>query len=673
MKLKRTAALFTALAVAAGAFSACREKDNDSSSSQPDSSVATTTTAAQSAVTTVTDSSSQEDPQLAYRRDKAVSTLSCYNGGEFMPELHSLGGGKLLALTSVYNMDTDSVVSTIQIIDVVSDKVVAETDLLDSMTVSVCNENCIILEDLDASKNIFIDEQLNVLSEFDNHKTVGKFSPDGKTYYFVSGGDLYQMDTGSGEFSKIETDPHLYFAENVQDITPDGKYVFLVCQDMDSEEYREATICVDLADGKLCMLTYDMEYPYFLDDCACLSKRIYDEEDNAHNRLFFLEKEGESAGLEVDDQNKEVTPITGSRYIEMVDYSTSMDEDEYYPPSICLGTFEGNVYRYGVLTCEKPEDTVYTLTYMPQEDLIAFTLARDEDSLIGIIDPQQLSYDQQLKCDPVDPPALFDQSIADEYELSRRDDRPAPQYLSEQRAKADQLEEQFGVKIYISSQCKDMVTDEKGYHCTDEDFDQEYEIDNLDLALSDLETALEKYPDGFTQQFRSFTGNGGLRFFLTGTITDNFSAAYAIKNGEWYDMIIDISYDVETNTAHEMWHSIESFINCNDSQLLDETEWMKLQPEGFEYLGTYDGYENAGGEYCYGYEENWYFYDTYSKVDSFEDKARIMEVVMCPQINDAAGFLKSEHIKAKLKFMCDAVRQAFDTDGWEDVIWEKYN
>ena len=67
--------------------------------------------------------------------------------------------------------------------------------------------------------------------------------------------------------------------------------------------------------------------------------------------------------------------------------------------------------------------------------------------------------------------------------------------------------------------------------------------------------------------------------------------------------------------------------------------------------------------------DNVYFVDGYSCVNEREDRARIMEYFMVHE--DEAGMLiESPAIRQKLQFMCDAVRNNFDTTGWSAVRWE---
>lgn len=63
------------------------------------------------------------------------------------------------------------------------------------------------------------------------------------------------------------------------------------------------------------------------------------------------------------------------------------------------------------------------------------------------------------------------------------------------------------------------------------------------------------------------------------------------------------------------------------------------------------------------------FVDGYACVDAREDRARIMEYFIVHE--DAAQLLiESPVIRQKLRLMCSAVRDNFDTTGWGQVRWE---
>ena len=69
--------------------------------------------------------------------------------------------------------------------------------------------------------------------------------------------------------------------------------------------------------------------------------------------------------------------------------------------------------------------------------------------------------------------------------------------------------------------------------------------------------------------------------------------------------------------------------------------------------------------------EKVYFVDTYAEVDEKEDRARIMEYFMTHE-DEAKLLIQSLAIREKLRRMSAAIRQCFDTTGWDVVTrWER--
>ena len=59
------------------------------------------------------------------------------------------------------------------------------------------------------------------------------------------------------------------------------------------------------------------------------------------------------------------------------------------------------------------------------------------------------------------------------------------------------------------------------------------------------------------------------------------------------------------------------------------------------------------------------------KTNAKEDRARLMEYIMCADW-EARQMMDHPVLKAKLQILSDAIREAFDTEGWEDVRWERF-
>ena len=63
--------------------------------------------------------------------------------------------------------------------------------------------------------------------------------------------------------------------------------------------------------------------------------------------------------------------------------------------------------------------------------------------------------------------------------------------------------------------------------------------------------------------------------------------------------------------------------------------------------------------------------DPYGKTNPHEDRARIMEYIMASKLY-ARAIADIPALRLKLKVMSDAIRQTFDTEGWEQVYWERF-
>lgn len=276
--------------------------------------------------------------------------------------------------------------------------------------------------------------------------------------------------------------------------------------------------------------------------------------------------------------------------------------------------------------------------------------------------------------------------IVDKYDLSQYTPSEVSPELRPLRERADELENRFGVEIRIGEECADIIG---GYAIT-----PLTEYDRVKDALDVLEAELSKYPDNFLAQMKTdyITVNS---FYLAGTLLGVEEGTLGMAGGFQceYDgkqlIVIDSNdlYSLQSTIHHELFHSIEDYMAAlSDMEGLDgtvylsEAEWQKLNPPVEQYGDCYTyTYEE------FGYEENFgltydlqfyadedlsgtYFVDTYSMTFPQEDRARIFESVMCDFY--IVDFDAAPHLKAKLDYMAECIRSAFDTTGWEEVPWE---
>ncbi|MDE6025571.1 MAG: hypothetical protein K2G45_08965 [Lachnospiraceae bacterium] len=244
--------------------------------------------------------------------------------------------------------------------------------------------------------------------------------------------------------------------------------------------------------------------------------------------------------------------------------------------------------------------------------------------------------------------------------------------MEELRGQAQEIGERHGVEIYIGDAVKECTTDTYEYVTTDN-------VVRIRQALSILDRALERYPDGMLAQLDDDFG-GVLKIYLAGDIlpADDMSidTAVGVQNTLWEDthLVLDINsvYDYESAIYHEIFHAIENHLNITDEGCIDDVMWDSYNPPDFVY--DYDYIENQGSDdftYVVGdTEEPVYFIDIYSKSFPLEDRARVMEYAMMEE-KLQTGYFSGEHLRNKVKYLSNQIRAGFDTTGWPEVTdWE---
>lgn len=148
--------------------------------------------------------------------------------------------------------------------------------------------------------------------------------------------------------------------------------------------------------------------------------------------------------------------------------------------------------------------------------------------------------------------------------------------------------------------------------------------------------------------YAALYGGGEQFFFVDAAVFKSTGGdLYAISGAPYLMGVSDSSAldvrmadSMDSLICHELWHATENRILSQDYAAIDPDTWDALNPPGFTYCG-----------------------------DAREDRARIMEYFMVHE--DAAQLLiESPVIRRKLRLMCGAVRDNFDTTGWGQVRWE---
>jgi len=237
-------------------------------------------------------------------------------------------------------------------------------------------------------------------------------------------------------------------------------------------------------------------------------------------------------------------------------------------------------------------------------------------------------------------------------------------------ARARELSETYGIKIRIAEQIFDEYTEYKVETCVDEKM--------ISNALDEVEKVLQAYPEGFFKQLL-YGSIRTVELHLAGTIEMNdipddpgngFTsfAGFASPNDGYSLIVLDIYSSVDSNLHHELFHLIDSKLTF-DAQLRPESNyseenWMKLNPQGFEYANQL---YNLPDSFYTGEFDEW-FTGSYGRTNSKEDRATIMEYA---GIGEHNMFILAPYRQAKLEYLINCMRDAFDTTGWPEVtIWE---
>ena len=512
---------------------------------------------------------------------------------------------------------------------------------------------------------LILDADLQEVLNFQTEAMDGVLSPDLSSYYYIWGSRLYCQNTDTGVSALYEAS-HDLLLDEIWGFDP-NENVLLVSV---FEDTYTANLCmgaIDLDNGAFSLLYRGITAGKMGDGGVVLENK---HEDLLSSDLYYGDWKDAELKILMDflpnDMFYASWHIGGTDYVCRFDYDTTG-----------VDIVEFRLYRLG----ETAE--VCSLQSAFKGAKLNGTWALSDGNLLAvavssrgyqpyIICPDQLEFETaELEITQGNP--LVDQTILENYHREPVFD--LPENMAQVRAKADELEKTYGITILLSNQCAlaasycDMpivTTDGAGLHD---------EVGAIEEALKWLEDVLQMYPEDFFRQFRNEAGERGLLVLLVEDIepgSNVIGVSYGM--GQWYPIAVDItSGHVRSTYAHEIWHATENRINDVDEGALDLEAWEALNPAGFRYTGYTDDYM-WDTQYTYFYgdaKEEVYFVDPYGKTKGQEDRARLMEYVMCA---DWHGEKMMEHpvLRAKMQLLCDAIREAFDTSTWGELHWERF-
>ena len=529
-----------------------------------------------------------------------------------------------------------------------------------STSISVGHNDTLIISNITNNSIDIYDKNFTLLSRFYPPETVTLFrfpviSSDGKYAYYSDeiGSVCYRMslDTGISEaILSFDTDK---YSKSVSDIIRFGDREILILSVYDYITYESSDDYYDTATFELIQnLPLQIQYE------AC----------------------GNGYGCQINDLTSQIIHLPEPTKDSAKEFFPQ-NPDEYYAywfiPDNRLLTF---------ITVEEPEDALFNQSRIRVYDLttgkctyetnVSFN-ADDSDYVVGYI--SNIMYSPKYNAIMGifrgvehtfflwdlnnDSSRSSDETVyTDKYYAS---DEINTDGINAMKAIANELSKKYGVNICIAD---DIRTDTGDYSVS-----QVFQTSLIRNAMTILDEALACYPKDFFYQLQNEDGVP-LEINLAGTISpvsgyDSISNAVGLHNynsGMQY-VILDINnlYLLETTIYHEIFHAIDWIVTYNS--ILFDNDWNTLNPEDFEYdYGYVSNESNNDTTYLY-YTEEGYFIDIYSKSYPNEDRARIFE-------NAMAGnnyYFESEGLYRKLSYICQALREVFDSSTWEETTtWE---
>ena len=602
---------------------------------------------------------------------QAVNKLS-FRASKESPEICAVDNRTAVFLTSVYADGDFSARNTlVQVLDLHTDTVIAENTFegaFSVLTAEGCGGSFALYNEQTREIRV-LDRMLKPVLSFEAAVFSGVLTPDLDSYYYIWGSSLYCLDTASGEGQRVELDRELSLVEILG--FDSAENILLVNAFVNPYTVGTCPSAIDLDTNEIILLRSGPTGGSLTENGACLE--VYNAElrnadlilapwdgDNLYSLPAFLS----------NDNDYSTWCIPGTDYI----YRLSYDKADK------TSVVKAELFRVGekLSVCQLPDSLntkkINETVALPDGNLLAVSVTR-RGYQPYLICPQQLEFTHVATLEK-EQTSYVDEAVFEEYRQSAVVEE-VPEQLQQVRQTADDLENQYGVTILMSNQCAAAVQSSSKEITTTNNAgmgdDESLWIGN---ALTELDAALELYPEGFFHQFRNDAQERGVLILLVEDIADELNViGICYQMGDWYIVAIDItSGEVMSTACHELWHATEFKITTEKPHLLGYTEWDACNPEGFLYsYNTTESYIYDTENTLFNYEKDAdiYFIDPYAKTNPLEDRARLMEYTMCSK-SYARKIASIPALRKKLEILSDAVRQVFDTTGWDVPYWERY-
>lgn len=234
-------------------------------------------------------------------------------------------------------------------------------------------------------------------------------------------------------------------------------------------------------------------------------------------------------------------------------------------------------------------------------------------------------------------------------------------------AECEQLAKDIAKKYYV-----DILLGDEPIEPDDYSFVPEYQVSAYKKALLALDAAMARFPEDFFYVIGTSSENPKLQINLVRSIVPNRYDVPPANDGlqYWIDecayMTLAVCDQIEQNFYNELCHAMDTYVYAHSSQY---DYWVTVNPEGFQYDESYDGYEShVDSPYLQG--EDRAFIDAYSMTYAHEDRATVFEYAM---LDGCAEYFASDIMQEKLTLLCKGIRRAFGWRYYEGTFpWEQY-
>lgn len=568
------------------------------------------------------------------------------------PELLSLGDGIVAAIRNHYVSADAKFKNTIEIIDVYQDKV------LRSVTVDFTREPIlqrfadrhILVADPDNGQFYEYDLELNLVSTFATPSADGWFSYDRLFYYYIWDGLLYRQELSTGTQQPVELDQDLRLHSLVSIHPTEDLLVAKFYLNAYTDQLGLAVI--DLTAGTYRLIRDDWNHLWFTGDrfyATAMSTAEFGYDlyfgDLTGKTLTLLESEtigGGTANYAVLPGShllvRWVCPDVGDHRTELFDL-TAMTE--------------ANLRTYGYTKA------TYGSIYLFDEDLIMGFYEKGNYFIPILMDPKAIT-GEKVDAIRIQRSPLVDQDAIDAYRASV-DGPELEDALSDIRARADELEEKYGITILLGNQANLPAK-----YCGKEIIPAT-DLQQLSAALTVLDEQLARYPAELFAQFQNRAGEEGIVLCLTGEISGTLpTAGYTKLLRERYVLLLDVTaQEIVPTLHHELWHLLEMKISTDTFEIAG---WSAQNPADFKYSGKYNtGYlDLTNWTYSAGNGAESHFLDPYSRINAREDRAQIWQAILSGQTQP---FVESAYLRQKLQLITQALTTRFADVSWDPALW----